>query len=72
MSAAESMRRYREAHPEMRERDQKLANARKEALRQLADAHPAQYLVLLHAVCADMGIDPPGSRPTGRPSGGAK
>lgn len=48
-----------------RNRDLKIARTR--ALNQLADLHPAEYVILLDTVCADMGIDPPGSRPTGRP-----
>ena len=66
------MRRYRERHPESRDRDRDLINARRRAWRQLADLHPAEYFVLLTAVCADMGIDPPGSRPMGRPPRGAR
>lgn len=61
-SSAEEMRRYRMAHPESL--DKELARARKRALNQLADAHPAEYVILLDTVCADMGIDPPG-RSTG-------
>lgn len=63
-SSAEEMRRYRVAHPESLDRDKELARARKRALNQLANAHPAEYVILLDTVCADMGIDPPG-RPTG-------
>lgn len=72
MSAAEEMRRYRETHPESKGRDRALANARRWALNELADLHPGEYAVLLAAQCAAMGVDPPGSRPTGRPAGGGR
>lgn len=72
MSRAEEMRRYRATHPETKNRDRELAQARKSAVNQLIDAHPGEYTVLLDAVCDAMGIDPPGSRPNGRPRRGAE
>ncbi len=64
---ADYQRRHRNEHPEVIERNKALATARRRALNQLAELHPAEYVVLLDAVCAAMGIDAPGSRPTGRP-----
>lgn len=53
-----------------RDRDKALAAARRRALLQLADLYPAQYIVLVAAECAALGIDPPGARPNGRPPNG--
>lgn len=58
--------------PESVTRNKALAKARRRAFNQLAELHPAEYAVLLDAVCAAMGVDPPGSRPVGRPPGGAR
>lgn len=69
---ADEMRRYRETHPEYKARDRDLLTARKRAWRQLEAAHPAEFTILLDTICAEMGIDPPGSRPTGRPTGGGR
>ena len=70
MTAADYQRHYRTDHPEVVTRNHDLATARRRALNQLADLHPAEYVVLLDAVCAAMGIDPPGARPVGRPPTG--
>lgn len=51
----------------VRQRDKDLAKARNRAFNRLAELHPAQYLVLLDTECRLLGIDPPGSRPAGRP-----
>jgi hypothetical protein len=67
MSDADFQRRYRADHPEVLTRNVALATARRHALNQLAELHPAEYVVLLDAECARMGIEPPGSGPTGRP-----
>lgn len=72
MSSAEYQRQHRADHPEVVRRTKELAKARRHALNQLAELHPAEYVVLLDAVCASMGIDPPGSGPIGRPSGGGR
>jgi hypothetical protein len=48
-------------------RTQALSTARRRALNALAELHPAEYLVLLHTECRELGVDPPGSRSTGRP-----
>jgi hypothetical protein len=69
---AEYQRRYRAERPEVVVRNRALALARSRALNQLADQHPAEYVVLLDAVCTAMGIDPPGVKPTGRPPRGAR
>lgn len=67
MSDADFQRRYRAAHPEIKDRNAALATARRRALNQLAALHPAEYVVLVDAECAQLGIEAPGSRPTGRP-----
>lgn len=64
---ADYQRRHRTEHPDVVTRTKDLANARRRALNTLADLHPAEYVVLLDAECSAIGIDPPGSRPTGRP-----
>jgi hypothetical protein len=51
------------------ERDRLLGLARRRALNQLADLHPAEYVILIDAECAELGIEPPGTRPDGRPPG---
>jgi hypothetical protein len=51
-------------------RDRALAAARREALNKLADLHPAEYIVLVGAECAAMGVEAPWVRPGGRPSSG--
>lgn len=58
--------------PESVTRSKALARARRRAFIQIAELHPAEYTVLLDAVCAAMGVDPPGSRPVGRPPGRAR
>lgn len=74
--SAEQMRRYREAHPERKDRDRALSNARRQALNQLADLHPAEFVVLLDVACAALGVEPPAIGPAGRTtsrgSGGAR
>lgn len=72
MTASADMARYRAAHPEVVKRDTKLAKARRRALSQLADAHPAEFVVLIDAVCAEMGITAPGIGPAGRPPRGGQ
>jgi hypothetical protein len=72
MSDADFQRRYRADHPEVSTRNSKLAKARRRALNQLAALHPSEYVVLVDAECARVGIDPPGSRPTGRPPTGGQ
>lgn len=66
-NTAEYARQYRDQRPEYLERMKALATARRRALNKLADLHPAQFVVLIDAECARLGIDPPGSRPDGRP-----
>lgn len=67
MTRADYQREYRRTTSYDPARDRALANARRRALNQLARLHPAEYLVLIDAVCAAMGIEPPGARPMGRP-----
>lgn len=49
-------------------RQRELNTARRRALAALAEVHHGEYQVLLNVECRAMGIDPPGSRPVGRPS----
>jgi hypothetical protein len=58
---------YRAAHPEYAARCKALVAARRRALLKLAAMHPAALAVLVDAECVAMGIEPPGSRPVGRP-----
>lgn len=50
------------------ERARELNTARRRALAALAEIHHGEYLILLQVECRAMGIDPPGTRPVGRPS----
>jgi hypothetical protein len=66
-AAADYQRHRRATDPDFVTRNRNLAEARRRALNQLAELHPAQFVVLVDAECARMGIDAPGTRPTGRP-----
>lgn len=59
-------RRYRQENPPVVARQKALQKARGRAGIKLSRRHPAEFWQLMLAECEALGIDPPGTNPTGR------